>query len=162
MTFAPLRDDRPIGIGYPAFMRPKLIRNLLLLGLPFAALGLFIMLDFDGDLDFGGHHEVLKAVPYSEGQIAFEIERWDNQALNGPRYAVIIDDHIPSTFELRRAIISFWQRRSFELANENVSMAWSGPNLLTLGTDAPNTSPDWVMNQPHRIGNVVIQYTGRP
>jgi hypothetical protein len=143
-------------------MRPNLRRNLLILGLFFAVLGLFILLDFDGDLDFGGHYKILQTVAYSKGKIAFEIERWDNQALNGPRYAVIIDDHTPSTFELRRAIISFWQRRSFELANESVSITWSGPNLLTLSTDAPNTSPGWVMSQSHRIGDVVIQYTGRP
>jgi hypothetical protein len=100
------------------------------LSLIFAVLGLFVFLLFDGDLDFGGHYEVLQAVPYSKGRIALEIERWDNQALNGPRYAVIIDDHMPSTFELRRAIISFGQRRSFELADQSVSIIWSGPICL--------------------------------
>jgi hypothetical protein len=123
---------------------------------------MFVLLDFDGDLDFGGHYEVLQTVPYSNGKIAFEIERWDNQALNGPWYAVIVDDHVPSTFELRRALISFWQRRSFRLADPSVSIIWSGPNRLTLSTNAPNTSPAWVMGQPHRIGDVVVEYSVRP
>ena len=143
-------------------MRPKLSSSLFTLSLIFAVLGLWVLLNFDGDLDFGGHYAVLQTVPYSNGKIAFEIERWDNQALSGPRYAVIIDDHLPSTFELRRALISFWQRRSFELADQSVSITWSGPNLLTLSTDAPNTSPDWVINQKHRIGDVAIRYTGHP
>ena|ERR1035441_7406249 len=154
--------DLPIDVAYPVFMRTKLRRRLFPLSWIFAALGLFVLLDFDGDLDFGGHYDILQTVPNSKGKIAFEIERWDNQALSGARYAVIVDDHVPSTFELRRAIISFWQRRSFELADQSVSIIWSGPNLLTLSTDAPNTDPDWVMNQSHRIGNVVVQYTGRP
>jgi hypothetical protein len=148
--------------AYPAFMRPKLRRSLFTWSLIFAVPGLVGFLLFDGDLDFGGHYEVLQTVPYSKGKVAFEIERWDNQAMSGARYAVIIDDHVPSTFELRRAIISFWQRRSFELADQNVRIAWSGSNMLTLTTDAPNTSPDWVMNQPHRIGDVLVQYSGRP
>jgi hypothetical protein len=154
--------DLPIDIAYPAFMRIKLKRNLFILSLVLAVLGLFGCLLFDGDLDFVGHYEVLQTVPYSKGRIAFEIGRWDNQALSGPRYAVIVDDHMPSTFELRRALISFWQRRSFELADQSVSIIWSGPNLLTLSTNAPNTSPDWIINQPHRIGDVVVQYTGHP
>jgi hypothetical protein len=151
-----------IGIAYPLFMRPKLKRGLFTLGLIFTVLGLWVLLNFDGDLDFGGHYEVLQTVPYPNGKIAFEIERWDNQALSGPRYAVIVDDHTPSTSELRRAIISFWQRRSFALANPSVSIFWSGPNQITLSTDAPNTSPEWVTNQPHRIGDVVVEYSGRP
>jgi hypothetical protein len=83
-------------------------------------------------------------------------------AMDGPRYAVIVDDHVPSTFELRRALISFWQRRSFELADPAVSISWSGPNQLNLNTGAPNTSLDWVTNQSHRIGDVTVRYSGRP
>jgi hypothetical protein len=143
-------------------MRPKLRRSLVTASLTFAVLGLWVLLNFDGDLDFGGHYEVLQTVPHSNGKIAFEIERWDNGALNGPWYAVIVDDHVPSTFELRHALISFWQRRSFRLAHQKVSIIWSAPNQLTLSTDAPNTSPDWVMNQSHRIGDVVVEYSGRP
>jgi hypothetical protein len=127
-----------------------------------ALFGLWVFLNFDGDLDFGGHYEIIQTVPYPNGKIAFEIKRWDNQALSGDWYAVIVDDHVPSTFELRRALISFWQRRSFQLADRSVSITWSGPNLLTLTTDVSETSPDWVMNQSHRIGDVVVQYSGRP
>jgi hypothetical protein len=156
------RSATSINIAYSAFMPPKRKRNTLILGLFFTVLGSLVFLLFDGDLDFGGHYKVLQTAPYSKAKIAFEIERWDHEALSGPRYAVIVDDHLPSTFELRPAIISFWQRRSFELADHNISISWSGPNVLTLSTDAPNTSPDWVMNQPHRIGDVVVQYSGRP
>lgn len=141
-------------------MRVKQKRPLLGLGLIVSVLGLSVFLLFDGDLDLGGHYEVLQRVPYSQGKIAFEIERWDNQALSGPRYAIIVDDHTPSTFELRRAIISFWQRRSFELADRNVNITWAGPNLLILTTDAPATRPGWVLNRSHRIGDVVVQYSG--
>jgi hypothetical protein len=147
-------------------MRPELRRKLKLLTLILISavlgLSLFVFLLFDGDLDFGGHYEVLQTVPYSKGKIAFEIERTDNQALSGPRYAVVVVDRTPSIFELRRALISFWWRRSFELADQNVNITWSGPNLLTLTTDAPGTSPDWVLNQSHRIGHVVVRYSGRP
>jgi hypothetical protein len=58
---------------------------LFVSGLVVSVLGLLVFLLFDGDLDFGGHYEVLQTVPYSQGKIAYEIERWDNQALNGPR-----------------------------------------------------------------------------
>ena len=138
-------------------MLPKQRRTLLILSILFAVPVLLVFLLFDGDLDTGGHYEVLQTVPYSKERVAFEIERWDNQALSGPRYAVIIGDHTPSTIELRRAIISFWQRRRFVLANPSVSINWSGPNLLTLTTTAPGSSPDWVVNQSHRIGDVVVQ-----
>jgi hypothetical protein len=143
-------------------MRPKLRRSLFIGGLIFALLGSWVLLNFDGDLDFGGHYEVLQTVPSSTGKIALEIERRDNAAMDGTRYAVIVVDHAPSTFELRRALISFWQRRSFGLADPTVSISWSGPNQLTLNTDAPNTSPDWVTNQSHRIGDVIVRYSGRP
>jgi hypothetical protein len=156
------KDRNAIEIAYPPLMRPKLRRNIFILSLIFAVPALWVLLNFDGDLDFGGHYEVLQTVPYPNGKIAFEIERWDNQALSGNRYAVIVDDHVPSTFELRRALISFWQRRSFELADQRVSIIWSGPNQLTLSTDAPDTSPDWLVNQSHRIGDVVVKYAGRP
>lgn len=136
---------------------------LLSIGLLFfALLGALGFLLFDGDLDFGGQYTVLQRVPSAHGKTAFEIVRTDHQALSGPRYAIIVDDHEPSNFELRRALISFWQRRSFELANQKVSIVWSEPNLLILTTDAPDTSPEWLINQSHRIGDVVIQYSGRP
>jgi hypothetical protein len=127
-----------------------------------AAIGFYGFLLFDGDLDFDGHYEILQAIPYSRTKIAFEIERMDHQAMNGPRYAVVVDDHTPTTVELRRAIISFWRHRSFELANPGVSIIWAGPNLLTLTTNVPETRPDWVMNQSHRLGSVVVKYTGQP
>ena len=148
--------------AYPPFMRPRLKRSFLVLSLIVSLFGLWVLLNFDGDLDFGGHYEVLQTVPYPNGSTAFEIKRSDNEALSGDRYAVMIDDHVPSTFELRRALISFWQRRSFRLADPRVSITWSGPDRLTLNTDAANTSPDWVINQPRRIGDVVIDYSGGP
>jgi hypothetical protein len=143
-------------------MRPGLKRTIIVITAIFAVLGLWVLLNFDGDLDFGGNYEVLQAVPGSNGKTAFEIRRWDTQALNGDWYAVIIDDHVPSTFELRRALISFWQRRSFRLADQNVTIIWSGPNRLSLRTEAPHSGDDWVVNQPRRIGNVVVDYSGRP
>jgi hypothetical protein len=136
----------------------------LKLGLIFVVFGLFVLvfLLFDGDLDFGSRYQVLQAVPSSQEKIAFEIERTDKQALNGPRYAIVVMDHVPSTLELRRALISFWQRGSFALADPRVRITWSGPNRLTLTTDAPATSPDWLLHQAHRIGDTVIRYSGRP
>jgi hypothetical protein len=144
-------------------MLPTSRRTVCILGAIVGVLGCWVLLNFDGDLDFGGHYELLQTVPSSSGaKIAFEIKRWDNAAMDGPRYAVIVDDHVPSTFELRRALISFWQRRSFGLADPAVRISWSGPNQLNLNTDAPNTSPDWVTNQSHRIGDVTVRYSGRP
>jgi hypothetical protein len=125
-------------------------------------LSLLVFLFFDGHLEFRGHYEVLQILPYSKEKVAFEIERSDNQALSGPRYAVVVSDHTPSTPELRRALISFWWRRNFGLADRSVNIIWSAPNLLTLATRAPGTSPDWIINQSHRIGKVVVQYSGRP
>lgn len=127
-----------------------------------AVLGLWVLLNFDGDLDFGGHYEVLQAVSGPNGKIAYEIRRWDSQASNGDWYAVITDDHVPSTVELRRVLISFWQRRSFRLSDQNVTIIWSGPSRISLSTDAPHSGDDWVVNQPRRIGDVVVDYSHRP
>jgi len=143
-------------------MRPRQKIGLSIPGLIFAVIGVSGFLLFDGDLDFGGHYEILQTVPYSEQKIAFEIKRTDDQAMSGARYAVLVDDHTPTTVELRRAVISFWRHRSFALADQSVSIAWAGPNLITLTTEAPNTSPDWVVNQSHRISDVVVKYAGRP
>jgi len=145
-------------------MRSEQRVNKLMLVLVCAVLtvSLFVVLDFDGDLDFRGHYVILQKVPYSPEKIAFEVERWDDQALNGPRYAVIIDDHTPSRYELQQAMISFWRHRHFALADQNVRISWSGPNRLILETDVPNTSPDWVTGQTQHIADVVVHYSGRP
>jgi hypothetical protein len=47
-------------------MRPKLKRGLFTLGLIFTVLGLWVLLNFDGDLDFGGHYLVGDAIPSLE------------------------------------------------------------------------------------------------
>lgn len=117
---------------------------------------------FDGDLDSDGHYEILQTVAYSPDRVAFEIQRTDHQALNGPRYAVLIDDHTPTTIEMRHAIISFWRHRSFTLADQSVSIKWAGPNVLTLTTTAVGTRPEWVLNQRHQIGDVTVRYSGHP
>ncbi|MGI4756458.1 MAG: hypothetical protein ACRYGF_06370 [Janthinobacterium lividum] len=122
-------------------------------------LGFFL---FDGDLDSDGHYEILRAVSYSPNRVAFEIQRTDHQALNGPRYAVLISDHVPTTLEMKRAIISYWRHSSFTLADRSVSIQWTGPNLLTLTTTEPGTNPDWIVNQRHKIGDVTVNYSGQP
>src|SRR6185437_8275463 len=140
-------------------------RRKLKLGLISTAAGLllFVLLDFDGDLDFGGHYEILQTVPCSKNKIAFEIYRWDNSPLDGPRFTVIVDDHTPSKFELRRAMISFTrEHQRFDLADAQVSIIWTGLNQLSLIADAPNTTPDWLTAQDRRIGNVAVEYSGRP
>ena len=116
----------------------------------------------DGDFDSGKYYSIIQTVPYSPARIAFEIKRTDNQALDGPRYAVLIDDHNPTTLEQRHALISFWRHRSFQLADPSVSIVWAGPNRITLTTEAPSTTPDWLMKQPKKIGDVVVTYNGRP
>jgi hypothetical protein len=55
----------------------------------------WLVLLFDGDLDFGGHYRILQANSNSDGKTAFEIERSDDQALSGLRYAVVVADHTP-------------------------------------------------------------------
>ena len=143
-------------------MRRPETRCLNILGMFLAVLGGFGVLFFDGDLDFGGHYKILQTVPYSSDRAAFEIQRTDDQALDGNRYAILIDDHTPTTPEMRHAIISFWRHRSFTLADQSVSIKWAGPNVLTLTTTAAGTSPDWVLNQRHQAGDVTFRYFGRP
>lgn len=143
-------------------MRTGQRRGLIILGVILAVLGGSGFLLFDGDLDFGGHYEILQTVPYSPDRIAFEIQRTDDQALNGPRYAVLIDDHTPTAPDMRHAIISFWRHRSFTLADQSVSITWAGPNVLTLTTTAAGTSPEWVLNQRHQVGDVSVRYSGQP
>ena len=71
-------------------------------GFIIAVLGIYGFLLFDGDMDFGGRYLILQRVPYSEQKIAFEVQRTDNQALSGPRYAILVSDHTPTTPELDR------------------------------------------------------------
>jgi hypothetical protein len=47
-------------------MRPKLRQSLYTLSLIFVVLGLWVFLDFDGDLDFGGHYEVIQTIPVAK------------------------------------------------------------------------------------------------
>lgn len=127
-----------------------------------AVLGGYGFLLFDGDLDFGGHYEILQTVPYSPDKVAFEIQRTDNEALNGPRYAVLVDDHTPTILEMKHAIISYWRSRSFTLAEQSIIIKWAGPNVLTLTTTAAGTIPKWVVDQRRHIGDVTIRYSGQP
>ena len=127
-----------------------------------AVLGGFEFFVFDGDLDLSGHYEILQSVYYSPLRVAFEIQRTDDQALNGPRYAVLISDHIPTTIEMKHAIISPWRHRSFTLADQRINIQWTGPHLLTLTTTAPETSPDWLLQQRHQVGDVTVRYSGQP
>jgi hypothetical protein len=134
----------------------------MILGVILVVLVVSGFLLFDGDLDFGGHYEILQTVPYSPDRVAFEIQRTDDQALNGPRYAVLIDDHTPTTLEMKHAIISFWRHRSFTLAEKSISIEWAGPNMLSLTTTAAGTSPEWMLGQRRNIGDVIIKYSGQP
>ena len=136
--------------------------GLIMAGLVVGLFGSAGLLLFDGDLDFGGRYEILQTIPYTPGRIAFEIQRTDNQALNGPRYAVLIEDHTPTTLEMKHAMISFWRHRSFRLANQSIVMNWLGPNALTLTTTAAGTKPEWVLRQRRQIGDVAIEYSGQP
>jgi len=136
--------------------------GLIIFGVVLAALGSFGFLLFDGDLDFAGHYEILQAVSYSPHRVAFEIQRTDDQALNGPRYAVLVSDHTPTKIEMKHAIISFWRHRSFTLADQRVSIKWAGPYLLNLTTTAPETNPDWLVKQIHQLGDVRVRYSGQP
>lgn len=117
---------------------------------------------FDGDLDFGGRYVVLQAIPDTPGRIASEIQRTDDQALNGFRYAVLISDHTPTNLEMKHAIISFWRHKSFALADRSVSIKWAGPDVLTLTTTAAGTRPEWVLRQRRQIGDIAILYSGQP
>ena len=134
----------------------------MILGVILVVLVVSGFLLFDGDLDFGGHYEILQAVPYSPDRVAFEIQRTDDQALNGPRYAVLIDDHTPTPLEMKHAIISFWRHRSFTLAEKSISIEWAGPNMLSLTTTAAGTRPEWMLGQRRHIGDVIIKYSGQP
>ena len=135
--------------------------DLMIAGLVVAVLGSAGLL-FDGDLDFGGRYTILQAVFYAPGRTAFEVQRTDDQALNGPRYAVLIGDHTPTDLDMKHAMISFWRHRSFSLADPSIVMKWTGPNVLALATTATGTNPEWVLSQSKQIGDVTIKYSGQP
>ena len=132
-------------------MRLSTRSGFVLFGLILVVLGGFVFLLFDGELDYGGQYEILQTVSYSPNRIAFEVQRTDNQALNGPRYAVLIRDHVPSTRDMKHAIISFWRNDSFSIEGPQVSIQWLGPNLLNLTATRPGSNPDWVVDQKHSM-----------
>jgi hypothetical protein len=146
---------------YSLVMRTRQWKGLITFGVVLILLGGLGLLLFDGDLDFGGHYEILQSVPFSSNRIAFEIERTDGQALSGPRYSVLVSDHMPTRLEMKHSMISFW-RHTFSLADQRVSIRWKGPNLLNLTATTPGSSPDWVINQKHQIDDVTIIYAGQP
>jgi hypothetical protein len=70
-------------------MRPKLKKRLLTLSLIFAVFGLWVLLNFDGDLDFGGHYEALRLVDEHEQRLRAILE--SEQAAADEKFQALVD-----------------------------------------------------------------------
>ena len=128
-----------------------------------AALGIglatVVTLLFRGYFD-PGLFEIKSTQWSASRQVAMVAERSDHQALNGNVYFVLVEDHVFSPTELRRAYHS--ADRIFAAGEDCLTTTWEDVNKLVIKcTDSSIGVPD-IDVQQHRHGGVDISYVNIP
>jgi hypothetical protein len=110
---------------------------------------------FHGYFD-SGYFEVLRTDVSPTGKIAMVARRYDNQALGGLEYFVVIGDHTYSPRELRHAL--HYGEAVFDTANECVAASWAGPSELTVDCRHGAIPAEDINSELHRFEGITISY----
>jgi hypothetical protein len=130
----------------------------LLFGLAaFASLTLVLMgyMLFWGYFD-QGHFEI-EQIQRSSKQVAVLAKRWDDQALGGLTYFVVIDNHLPSTEELKHEYHS--DAVVFDAMSDRLRLRWDGQKRLLVECEGPYLRQEFINAERHQKGDIAIVYS---
>ncbi len=92
--------------------------------------------------------------------VALLVKRSDHDSMSSDQVFVLLDNHIPSSVELRRAFHS--ETPVFSAGGDRLRLAWDGPRRLKIMCDHCDIQRNYVAQQKYRDGSVSIDYEGFP
>lgn len=114
---------------------------------------------FRGCFDHGTF-EVVATSRSSRGRVAVVARRFDNEAMSGDQYFVLVKDHVPSETELRTAY--YGNRVIFRSDGSCLSVRWRDPHTLTVECRGGSIDPSHIAVQLKQLGDVIIKYVNIP
>jgi hypothetical protein len=123
------------------------------------AIAIWLALAFLGILD-SGKFEVVQSQKVSDGHIDMLARRSDNTALSGDTYFVVIDSHLYTARELKRAFYS--SRPVFVAGRSGLDLYSASANVLTIECKACGITKDLVEKQRFSDNSIVVRYVGFP
>lgn len=136
-------------------------RRLIWAFLLIAACAIFgwLTLAFTGVLD-SGRFEIMQSATLSSEHIAMLARRSDNTALSGDTYFVVIDNHLYTAKELKRAFYS--SRPLFVAGRAGLMIRADARNMLTIECKSCGLTKDMIEKQLPSFDGLTIRYVGFP
>ncbi|WP_433963956.1 hypothetical protein [Tunturiibacter gelidiferens] len=103
-----------------------------------------------------GHFEVKQAEWSSARQVALVTKRSDNDALNGDEIFVVIENHLLSLSELRRALHS--DAVIFGTDRDCLKIEWRDSTHLLVRCDGGSITQDQIDVQKQKKDGIIISY----
>jgi hypothetical protein len=114
---------------------------------------------FHGYFDHG-RFEVKQAQWSPAKQVAIVVERYDQEALSGYTYFVLIGDHVFSPSELRHRYHS--SAVVFAGADSCLNLHWQGPTTLVISCNGQAMTREHIDVEKHQSGGIAILYDNIP
>ena len=114
---------------------------------------------FHGYFDHG-RFEVKQAQWSPAKQVAIVVERYDQEALSGYTYFVLIGDHVFSPSELRHRYHS--SAVVFAGADSCLNLHWQGPTTLVISCNGQAMPREHIDVEKHQSGGIAILYDNIP
>ena len=128
-------------------------------GIVLVLLVVFVYGVFHGWFD-NGKFEVEQTLLSPSKQIAMIARRYDNDALGGLQYFVVVGDHAFSSAELRHAY--YYDGIVFRAGSPCLSIRWNGVHELTITCSDHSIVADDIAVQRRRVGETFVEYEGIP
>ena len=114
---------------------------------------------FHGYFDHG-HFEVKRTASSPDGKLAIVAERWDNNALSGNQYFVLIDDRVPSPREVRYAY--YHGGLIFRAGSDCLTLTWQDKDRLVISCADGLVNAQEIAVQKDQWDGVAIAYDRIP
>lgn len=137
-------------------------KRFLILGFLVAivcVIAIWFSLAFIGVLD-SGKFEIIQSQTVSQNHIAMLARRSDKTALSGDTYFVVIDSHLYSAKELKRAFYS--RRPVFVAGRAGLHIFSATPDVLTIECKGCGLTRDLIEKQRFSDDTIVVRYLGFP
>jgi len=123
------------------------------------AISIWFALAFTGVLD-SGRFEIIQSLTISPHRIAMLVRRSDNTALSGDTYFVVIDTHLYTGNELKRAFHS--SKPVFVAGRAGLTIHADGPNSLAIKCESCGLTKGLIEKQKFSFKGTNIRYVGFP
>src|ERR1700733_312962 len=104
-----------------------------------------------------GHFETKQIEWSSSKHVAVLAKRWDEQALGGLTYFVIVDNHPLTPKELKHAYHS--NAVVFAAMSDCLHLHWDGPNRLSVACTGSYLNQEYIDVEKRQSGDVTIAYS---